>query len=78
MESMEQQQHPNGESEVEVLTEYISAWNYQIVAIVWLSTCCLLLALTLSQAVIPLAIATFVVFIVFQYLAMKRRREVFK
>ena len=64
--------------ELKVLTSYIAAWSWQIITIILLISSVIMLLIALPNKSYIMAVVVFIVFIICQYMAIKRRKEVFK
>lgn len=59
----------------EITTRYISAWNYQLLAIMFLLTMLILMALTRTLFTTVISLSCFILFIVLEFVSFKRQRE---
>ena len=62
--------------EIKILTDYVSAWAWQIIAIVMLVGISILIALIAPLGILVIAGVMVVAFGITQYLAIKRRKKV--
>lgn len=59
----------------ELITKYVSTWNYQILAMLFLLTTIILMALPRTLFTAVMSIACFVLFLVFEIVCFKRKGE---
>lgn len=64
--------------DLETLTLYIATWNWQKLALMFLMFTLLFLTFTISLNSVVFAIVCFSLFIVCEYQALKRRKELFE
>lgn len=64
--------------ETELLTKYIAAWSWQIIAIIFLTASFIFFSLPRTLKTNALYIAFFLVFIGCEYMALRRKREVYE
>jgi len=65
------------DNDIKLLTDYIAAWSYQIISIVLLVSSIIMILIGLPKMSFIIAGTVFVVFIIIQYVAIKRRKEIF-
>jgi len=62
--------------EENIILNYISAWNWQILSMLFLCCCLIMLALPRSLITSSFFVALFLIFIVCEYISLKRKQEV--
>jgi len=65
------------ESEI-IITRYISAWGWNIIAILFLCSSFIMVAMSRTIATSVFATSFFVLFAVCEYIALKRKKEVYE
>ena len=63
---------------LKLLTRYIAAWSWQILAMIFLVSCMILLSLPRNILTVVFSISLLGLFICCQYMSVKRKREVYE
>lgn len=62
--------------DIKLITNYISAWGWQIIALMFLLTALIMFALPRTLTTSALYVATILLFIGCEFISIKRKREV--
>ena len=65
------------DEELKILTKYISAWSWQIIGIILFGVIIVVLSNILNEYTFVVVGILTIFFVIVQYLALKRKREVF-
>ena len=63
--------------EFKLLTEYFAAWSWQIISLILLCSCAIIISIGIPNISIVISAVLFFIFVITQYIAIKRRAELF-
>jgi len=64
------------EKDTKLLMDYISAWSWQIISIIFFVFGIIMMLFVIPNISLAISISSFILFIITQYIAMKRKKEV--